>query len=226
VARREARLRELAARLSGAHGVEASVAVCDLATAEGRAACRAALDAAPVPPEVVVLNAGFGTRGALWQLEREREVAEVELNCAAVLDLAAHALPGLVERGRGAVVVVSSAAAFQPVPFTATYAATKAFGLRLAEALAEELRGTGVRVVAVCPGPTRTEFSTGVGAGFGRWVPRERPERVVGATWRALDRGRTRVATGPLARISEAAARLLPRGPVVRVAGALHRVRR
>ena len=91
----------------------------------------------------------------------------VRLNCVAVVDLAAHVLPGMVARGAGALVVVSSAAAWQPVPFMATYAATKAFELHLTEALAEELRGTGVRALAVCPGPTRTEFTL-VASGDGR----------------------------------------------------------
>ena len=109
-------------------------------------------------PSVAILNAGFGTTRAVQELDREREAAMVRLNCVAVVDLAAHVLPGMVARGAGALVVMSSAAAWQPVPFMATYAATKAFELHLTEALAEELRGTGVRALAVCPGPTRTEF--------------------------------------------------------------------
>jgi uncharacterized protein len=226
VARREARLRALAERLRAEHGVEAAVAVCDLATPAGRARCREAVDRAGTPPEIVVANAGFGTRGRFAELDPALELAQVELNCAAVVDLARHVLPGLVARGRGALVVVSSAAAWQPVPYMATYAATKAFGLHFAEALAEEVRGTGVRVLAVCPGPTRTEFETGVGGGPPpRLMPFERPEDVVRATWRALARGRRRVPTGPLAKLSTLSARLAPRGLVVRVAGAVHRVR-
>jgi short-subunit dehydrogenase len=165
VARRGERLAQLARWARDRHGVPASGVVADLATDEGLAACRDALDAAGAPPEVVVLNAGFGSHGRLWELEREREDRMVRLNCLAVVDLAAHALPGMVRRGRGALVVVSSAAAWQPVPYTATYAATKAFELHLTEALAEELRGTGVRAVAVCPGPTRTEFTLSSGNG-------------------------------------------------------------
>jgi short-subunit dehydrogenase len=226
VARREERLRALARRLAAAHGVEARWAVCDLATAEGRAACRAAVDGAgpQYPPEIVVANAGFGTRGAFAELDREREVDEVQLNCVAVLDLARHTLPALLARGRGALVVVSSAAAFQPVPYTATYAATKVFELHLAEALAEEVRGSGVRVIAVCPGPTDTEFATGAVKGAIR-IPLDRPEVVVEATWRALAAGRSRVRTGWIARLSGPAARLAPRRLVVRAAGIAHRPR-
>jgi short-subunit dehydrogenase len=81
-----------------------------------------------------------------------------EVNCVALLDLQARYLPGMVERGRGAVINMASTASFQPIPGTATYAATKAFVLSLSEAAHEELRGTGVTLTAVCPGPVRTEF--------------------------------------------------------------------
>ena len=227
VARREDRLAELTRWARERHGVAARAVVADLAAEEGLAACREALDGAPEPPEVLVLNAGFGSHGRLWELDREREAEMVRLNCVAVVDLAAHALPGMVARGRGALVVVSSAAAWQPVPYMATYAATKAFELHLAEALAEELRGTGVRAVAVCPGPTRTEFSvSSESGGATHWaVPFDDTALVVRATWRALARGRRRAPAGLVARGSLLAGRLLPRGVVVRAAALTHRQR-
>ena len=166
VARREERLREAAERIADTSGVRMSVCVADLATTEGRALCRAAIGEAPVAVEVAVLNAGFGTRGSLASLDRDREVAQVELNCIGVVDIGMYVLPGMVARRNGTIVVVSSAAAFLPIPHMATYAATKAFELRWTEALAGELRGTGVRAIAVCPGPTRTEFTTGVPEGL------------------------------------------------------------
>jgi short-subunit dehydrogenase len=227
VARREDRLRELARRLAEEHGVDARVVVADLATEAGLAACRAAISAGPEPPDVVVLNAGFGSRGRFWELERERETAMVRLNCLAVVDLAAHVLPGMVARGRGALLVVSSAAAWQPVPFMATYAATKAFELHFVEALAEELRGTGVRALAVCPGPTRTEFSTAPDSGASHWaIPFDDTDLVVRAAWRALAAGRRRAPTGVVARGSMLAGRLLPRGLVLRAAALAHRTQR
>ncbi|WP_217915270.1 SDR family NAD(P)-dependent oxidoreductase [Miltoncostaea marina] len=225
VARRGDRLRALAERASARHGVEVTPLVADLATDEGMAACRAAVDAAGAPPEVLVLNAGFGTHAPLARADRARETEMVRLNCVAVLDLAVHALPAMVARGRGAIVVVSSAAAWQPVPYMATYAATKAFELHLAEALQEELRGTGVRAVAVCPGPTRTEFSVvagGSGAGA-RGVPYEQPELVVRAAWRALAAGRARAPAGLVARGALLAGALVPRALVVRAAAFFHR---
>ena len=227
VARREDRLRELARLVGERHGVAARIVVADLATDAGLAACREAVTAAPQAPEVVVLNAGFGSRGRFWELDRERQSAMVRLNCLAVADLAAHVLPGMVARGSGALVVISSAAAWQPVPFMATYAATKAFELHLVEALAEELRGTGVRALAVCPGPTRTEFSTGSEAGPAQWwIPFDDVDLVVRASWRALAAGRRRAATGPVARGSMLAARILPRGLVLRAAALTHTTRR
>lgn len=227
VARREDRLLELARWARDRHGVPARAVVADLSTDEGLAACRDALGAAGEPPEVVVLNAGIGSHGRLWELDRARETQMVRLNCFAVVDLAAHALPGMVERGRGALVVVSSAAAWQPVPYTATYAASKVFELHLTEALAEELRGTGVRAVAVCPGPTRTEFTLSSGSGRAtHWaVPFDDPDLVVRAAWRALARGRSRAPAGFVSRGSLLAGRLVPRSLVVRAAGLAHRQR-
>lgn len=227
VARRGERLSELARRAGEAHGVDVRTVVADLSTAQGLAACRAAVDAGPTP-DIVILNAGFGTRGPLWTLDREREVEMVRLNCVAVVDLAAHVLPGMVARGAGALVVVSSAAAWQPVPFMATYAATKAFELHLTEALAQELRGTGVRALAVCPGPTRTEFTLVASgpSGSRSAIPHDDVDLVVRATWRALAAGRSRAPTGVVARASLLGGRLLPRGLVVRAAALTHRLPR
>ena len=223
VARREERLRELADWARREHGVDTRIVVADLATPEGLAACRDEIDRG-APPEVAVLNAGFGSQGPLWTLDRAREVDMVRLNCVAVVDLAVHLLPAMVRRGRGALVVVSSAAAWQPVPFMATYAATKAFELHLVEALAEELRGTGVRALAVCPGPTRTEFSLAAGARTtNSAIPFDDVGMVVRATWRALAGGRSRVPTGLVARASLLGSILLPRRLVVRIAALTHR---
>ena len=218
VARRVDRLEALSVELATL-GVEVRWVAADLATRDGRARCRDAVDAVGDPPAVVVLNAGFGSRGALDKLDRERELEMVRLNVEAVVDLACHVLPGMRSRRTGKLLIVSSAAAWQPLPFMATYGATKAFELHFAEAIRQELRGTGVQVIAVCPGPTRTEFTTVAGeAGLPRWIPQERAEDAVRATWRALDRGKAHVATGRLARLTIGCARILPRRLVVRAA--------
>ena len=224
VARREERLRDIAADLSARYGIDVEVAVADLGAPEGWAACRDAIDAIGGAPDVVVLNAGVGAMGTVAGIGRERQGAMVALNCGSVVDLACHVLPGMVGRGSGRVIIVSSAAAWQPVPYMATYGATKAFELSFADALAVELAGTGVRSIAVCPGPTSTEFSAAAGSSYGlRWLPRETPEGVVEATMRAIERGRPRVATGWLARVSTVAASVLPRRLVIWGSGVAHR---
>ena len=223
VARREERLRELADRLRAEHGAQSTVVVADLATIQGRADTRAAVDAAG-GVRVGIVNAGFGAVGPIATADRARQVEMVDLNCGATTDLVCHLVPAMVARQSGDIVIVSSAAAWQPIPYTATYAATKAFGLFLAEALHNELRGTGVRVVAACPGPVRTEFGTVAGtSGTSHRIPHETAEGVVRATVRALGSGSPRVATGWLARLTTWSASLLPRRVTVAAAGAIHR---
>ncbi len=222
IARREERLRDLALELANRHDVEVGFAAADLATPEGRRTAREAVDAVRAV-EVVVLNAGFGGVGAVADLSREHQTAMVAVNCEAVVDLATHVLPRLLAQRNGTIIVVSSAAAWQPIPHTATYAATKAFDLHFAEALANELRGTGVRCIASCPGPTRTEFGEVAGGSSPSWTPPHTPEQVVRETVRALDRGRVRVATGIAAKVTTVAASILPRRLVVAVAGMIHR---
>lgn len=221
IARRESRLVTLAAELHDTHGVEVGVVPQDLASREGRRAACAQIDLLPAAPEVLILNAGFASYGAFADLAVDREADMVELNCLGVLELMRHALPEMRSAGRGAVVVVSSAAAWQPMPFMATYAATKAFGLMLADGVREELRGTGVAVVSVLPGPVRTEFgmAAGLPGGAGEGLPYRSSEQVVDATWRALARGKGRVSVGPLAVAARLAAVMVPRGLVLAVTG-------
>jgi short-subunit dehydrogenase len=158
VARREERLRKLASDVAQKHGVRAEVIGADLGDQASRDRVEAEIAEMGLEVEVLVNNAGFGGTG-----DRDRLVAMVELNCVALLDLQERYLRPMVERRRGAVINIASTAAFQPLPGTATYAATKAFVLSLSEAVHEELRGTGVTLTAVCPGPVRTEFMEAAG---------------------------------------------------------------
>jgi adhesin HecA-like repeat protein len=157
-ARRRERLEALATKLADAYGVRAEAISADLGDATGRDRLAAQLDELGLTVEILVNNAGFGGSG-----DRQRLVAMVELNCVALLDLQERYRPAMVDRGRGAVINIASTAAFQPLPGTATYAATKAFVLSLSEATHQELKGTGVTVTAVCPGPVRTEFMEAAG---------------------------------------------------------------
>jgi short-subunit dehydrogenase len=151
VARREDRLKELAA------AGEVTALALDL-TEPG--AVDAVLDRAAAigPVELLVSNAGRGVHGRAWEISRADTAAMVQLNVTAGLDLATALLPGMVERRRGGLIVVTSAGGFYPTPHLAAYGATKAYLLSWAEALATELRGTGVRAMALCPGPVSTEF--------------------------------------------------------------------
>ena len=158
VARREERLRELADALAAEHGVHAEVIAADLGDRAARDRVATRVEELGRAVEILVNNAGFGANGTVDELDRERQVEMVELNCAALLDLQVRYSPGMVERGRGAVINVASMAAFQPIPGTATYAATKAFALSLSESTHSELAEHGVTVTALCPGPVKTEF--------------------------------------------------------------------
>ena len=181
---------------------------------------------------VAVLNAGFGSLGPFAGADREREDRMVRVNCMAVVDLARELVPGMQARGRGQIMIVSSAAAWHPVPYMATYGATKAFGLHFVRALAEELRGTGVGVLAVCPGPTATEFSRalaedagGGGSGWPKLTPIARAEQVVARSLAAAEAGRTVVAAGTIAHLTYIATRVIPIGWSIRLVGAVHRHR-
>src|SRR3954470_14524006 len=154
VARREERLRELADEL----GERADVHACDVTDPVARRDLADALAAAGMTVEVLVNNAGFSTSGPFWQTDRGRELDMVRTNIEAVVDFCALFTPGMVERGRGAILNVASTASFQPLPMQAGYAATKAFVLSFTESIHAELRGSGVTVTALCPGPVKTEF--------------------------------------------------------------------
>jgi short-subunit dehydrogenase len=159
VARREDRLRSLAADLSDRFGVRAEVLGADLGDETVRGELPRRISELGLDVEILVNNAGFGGGEDFARTERDRLVSMVEVNCLALLDLQAVYLPQMVERRRGAIVNIASTAAFQPLPGAATYGATKAFVLSLSEAVHEELKGTGVTLTAVCPGPVKTEFA-------------------------------------------------------------------
>jgi short-subunit dehydrogenase len=158
VARRRERLSSLASELESEHGVAATALACDLAEPESRDRLEAEIRELGRSVEILVNNAGFGSRGRFVSNDGGRMREMVRLNVEAVVDLTSRFLPGMASRGRGAVLNVASLAAFQPLPGSATYAATKSFVLSFSEAIHEELRGSGVTVTAVCPGPVKTEF--------------------------------------------------------------------
>ena len=158
VARRGDRLRKLAEDIERDYGVRADVAACDLADPSERRDLPELVATAGLDVDVLVNNAGFTTVGDVHE-NPDRQLGMVRVNVEALVDLTTRWLPGMVERGRGAVIQVASVAGFQPIPVQAVYAATKAFVLSFSEATSAELKGTGVTMTALCPGPVSTEFT-------------------------------------------------------------------
>ena len=224
VARRRARLDELAAKLRDAHGRRVDVLAVDLTAASGLHAVEARIAEEPTL-ELLVNNAGFGTSGPFAELDRSGEEQELRLNVVALVRLTHAALAAFRARGHGTVVNVSSLAGFQPAPYTATYAATKAFVNSFTQAVSEELRGSGVRLQLLCPGFTRTEFQEVAGArteeipGFA-WME---PEAVVDASLAGLRRGDLIVVPGAGNKVMGAVLRSLPSAAARRLGAALIR---
>jgi short-subunit dehydrogenase len=157
VARREERLRELAAAVNGEYGVRAEFAAADLADPAERDKLPGLVAERGLDVAILVNNAGFTTVGDVHE-NPERQLGMIRVNVEALVDLTTKWLPGMTQRGTGAVINVASVAGFQPIPVQSVYAATKAFVLHFSEATAAELKGTGVTMTALCPGPVATEF--------------------------------------------------------------------
>jgi uncharacterized protein len=152
VARRADRLKQLGEELP----VTSHVISCDLGADADQLPGQ--VSALGTEVDLLVNNAGFGLRGHFAKLPADRQAEMVRVNCEAVVILTRAFVPGMVERGRGGVITVASTAGMQPLPYEATYGASKAFALNLTEALHMELRGTGVKALAVNPGPVPTEW--------------------------------------------------------------------
>ncbi|MDP9422033.1 MAG: SDR family oxidoreductase [Pseudomonadota bacterium] len=218
VARRRDRLDTLAAELGNARAVE-----IDLSETGAADRLMADLAAHGEHVEQLVNNAGFGLTGRFAELDGKRQRQMIDLNCGALVELARAVLPGMIERKSGAILNVASTAAFQPGPGMAVYFATKAFVLSFSEALHEEVKGQGVKVSALCPGPTATEF--GQVAGFGpsnassKLAAASPP--VVAAGLKGLERNQAIVIPGLMNKSTSQAHRFFPRGLIRRAVGIL-----
>ena len=227
VARRRDRLEALADELSAAHPQLAVLPwACDLSEAAERHALVAGLTAKGLAVDILVNNAGAGDSGELHALDARRLAAQLALNVTAVHDLLLALVPGMVARRRGRILNVASTAAFQPLPWFATYAAGKAFVLHLSEALAVELRPYGVTVTCLCPGRTATEFFTAseghAGIPFAK-VPTAGVREVAERGWRGMLAGETVVVPKLRDRLLGLASRVSPRRLVLLVSGRLFR---
>lgn len=213
VARRRERLEALAKELTETHGVAVEVVACDLARQGAADELIAELERRDLVVDLLVNNAGFGARGDFATLDRERQLSMIQLNVTTLVALTHALLPGMIERGRGAVLNVASTAAFQPGPYMAVYYATKAFVQSFSEALHQELAGTPVRVTSLCPGATSTEFA-GIADLENSLLFRHAavpPGPVARAGRRAVRAGRATEVVGWLNRLGVFGVRLTPR---------------
>ncbi|MBI3663458.1 MAG: SDR family oxidoreductase [Acidobacteria bacterium] len=218
-ARRKARLDELAAKLSQQHSVRVETFAANLGEPGAPNAILAYTQGKGIAVDLLVNNAGFGAHGEFHQLTLARQLEMVQVNVNAVVHLTHLFLPPMIERRSGDILIVASTAGFQGVPYIATYAATKGFDLLFAEGLAEEVRKHGVRVCALCPGSTATEFhevakQTAQGSRI-----KESAEKVARVGLEALARGKSYVISGGHNYISTHLQRLVPRRFVNRAAG-------
>jgi hypothetical protein len=188
-ARRRDRLEKLAGELK-TQGTEARVITADLNDPAAPQQIYDATEGAGLTVDILINNAGLGQYGAFCASHVEQELSQVRVNCEAMVRLTRLFVPRMVERRRGWVLVLASTASFQPVPYITTYAATKAFDRFFALGLAAEVARFGVKVTALCPGPTESEFFDVAHAGAFKGNHVQPTEEVARLAITALARGR------------------------------------
>ena len=218
VARRKDRLDALADEIGNARAV-----AVDLGEPGASPRLMADIAAHGERVECLINNAGFGLWGRFASLDGARQRQMIDLNCGTLVELCHAVIPAMIARKSGAILNVASTAAFQPGPGMATYFATKAFVLSFSEALHEEVRKSGVRVTALCPGPTATEFGDVAGfKGNGAFEKLSASSsEVVAAGLKALDSNRAVVIPGLLNKFGAQGHRLLPRTWLRKVTAAI-----
>jgi short-subunit dehydrogenase len=223
VARRLDRLDELAEELRSKHSVRVDTIASDLTLAEAPQRLFDEVAQRGLTIDVVVNNAGFGLRGKVAEIDLQRQLDMVRLNALSVLHLTRLFLPGMIERRSGGILNVASTAAFQPGPNMAVYFATKAFVLSLTDALVEELRGTGVSVTCLAPGPTVTEFAKAAEMEDARLfnMGAMSAVAVARAGYRGFRRGKALVVPGLGNKLLAVGTRFMPRWLVRKIAGGL-----
>lgn len=225
-ARSEGKLAHLAADLKSQHGISVEVIPADLSIRGAASQLSAAMRKKHLAIDLLVNNAAFGGQGEFWKLSLDRQMSMVRLNINALVELTYLLAPAMVERRGGAIINVSSTAGFQPMAYTATYAATKAFVTSFSMGLAEELRPHGIRVITLCPGGTRTNFFVAGNYGV-RNLPggMQEPEEVVEEALKALENSSGLVIPRLLNKLSIFVQRFIPRQMVARVAAVAFRPR-
>lgn len=225
VARSEEKLKSLAAELEGRHGVNVRVVPADLGSAAAAERVFESVTADGVVVDYLVNNAGFGTAGPFLDTDVGREIEMVQVNVVALTHLTHLFARGMVSRRRGGILNIASTAGFQPGPNMAVYYATKAYVVSFSEALAVELRSSGVSVTAYCPGPVATEFARTAGNAesllFKRFAVAT-PRSVAEGAYRALRGGRVLAIHGFLNWLAIESVRFSPRAMVRRLVGVLN----
>jgi short-subunit dehydrogenase len=219
-ARRKDRLEQLARRLTATYNVATEVFSADLADSSAPEKIFAYTKEKGIEIDLLVNNAGFGQYGEFHSVEKQRLLDMVQVNCHAVVHLTRLYLPEMMVRRRGSILILASTASFQAVPYISTYAATKAFDLLFAEGLAEEMKPYGIRVCALCPGSTESEFAAAAGQEqFKRNA--ETAEKVARTGLKALAAGKSYVISGLGNYLGAHGERLVPRRLVTKIAAGM-----
>ncbi len=222
-ARRLDRLQEVAKSLAKKHGVQIQVFAADLAQREATQQIFEFAREKGLRVDLLINNAGFGQYGEVPQVETQRLLDMVEVNCTAVVHLTRLFLPDMVARRSGDILILASTAAFQAVPYISTYAATKAFDLFFAEGLAEEMKPHGIRVCALCPGSTESEFHAVAGQEKFTAKNQEPADKVARTGLQALAAGKSYVISGLGNYLGAHSQRIVPRRVVTRIAANMFR---
>ncbi len=225
VARSADRLRQLADELGAQYGVRVEVLPLDLGTDHAAERVRAEVERRGLAVDLLINNAGFATHGPFEELSAIRDHEQVTLNVTALVDLTHAFVPQLLAR-RGAVINLASTVAFQPTPYMAVYGATKAFVTSFSVALAEEYRGRGLRVLALCPGATDTAFFDVVGSDSMAVGRKRSSKQVVATALRALKCGQSVVVDGTFNALLANLGKLAPFALAARVAAFITRPRK
>ena len=225
VARSEAKLEQLAVALKVAHQCKVAVIPADLTEPDAASVLKAEVTRRRLQVEVLVNNAGFGSGGEFVDTDAQRNAEMISLNAAAVVALSHAFLPAMLKKKSGAIINVASTSAFQPLPYLALYAATKAFVLSFSEALSGEVKAQGVKVLALCPGPVDTPFFEATGKPeMKNMVPKPMmmdADAVVTAALQGLKQGKAVVVPGWPNKLTSFMPRLLPRRLMTAASGKL-----
>lgn len=224
VARSKDKLEALKSEIAAKHSLPIEIIDQDLSLEGAAARLAASVKERGIAVELLVNNAGFGANGEFWKLALDRQVKMLHLNIVTLTELTHLFLPAMVERRAGGVINISSTASFQPIPYTSVYAATKAYVTSFSMGLAEELRPYGVKVVALCPGGTATNFfDAGEFTKIHFPGGLQSPEEVVEAGLHAFERGQSLAVTRWINRLMIFVQRLAPRRLVAQQAGQMFR---